>query len=91
VVTLYATGDGQLAPDAVDGVPAVAAWTGYPVSVDFGGYAGEVLYAGRAPGFIGLMQISVRISAGFVQAGAVPVWLTVNGQTSQNGVVLSVR
>lgn len=91
VVTLYATGDGQLGPDAVDGVPAVAAWTGYPVSVDFGGYAGEVLYAGRAPGFIGLMQISVRIPASFVQAGAVPVWLTVNGQTSQNGVVLSVR
>ena len=36
VVTIYATGDGQIGPDAVDGAPAVAAWTGYPVSVDFG-------------------------------------------------------
>ena len=37
------------------------------------------------------MQINVRVPAGFGQAGAIPMWLTVNGQTSQNGVVLSVR
>jgi uncharacterized protein (TIGR03437 family) len=91
VVILYATGDGQTGPDAVDGRPAAAAWTSYPVAVDFGGYAGEVLYAGRAPGSIGLMQINVRVPAEFVPSGAVPVWLTVKGEISQSGVTVNVR
>ncbi len=91
VVTLYATGDGQLGPDAVDGMPATATRTNYPVAVDFGGFGGEVLYAGRAPGFIGLMQINVRIPGEFVPTGAVSVFLRVNGQSSQAGVTLMVR
>jgi uncharacterized protein (TIGR03437 family) len=91
VVTLYATGDGQLGPDAIDGVPASPASTNYGVAVDFDGYGGEVLYAGRAPGFIGLMQINVRIPVEFVPPGAVSVFLRVNGESSQAGVTLMVR
>jgi uncharacterized protein (TIGR03437 family) len=59
--------------------------------VDFDGYAGEVLYAGRAPGFIGLMQINVRIPSQFVPSGAVPVVLMVRGEVSQSGATLSIR
>jgi uncharacterized protein (TIGR03437 family) len=91
IVTLYATGDGQLGPDAIDGKPYGTAKTPYSVSVDFDGYAGEVLYAGRAPGFIGLMQINVRIPSQFVPSGAVPVVLMVRGEVSQSGATLSIR
>jgi uncharacterized protein (TIGR03437 family) len=91
VVTLYATGDGQLGPDAIDGKPYGAAKTSYSVTVDFGGYSGEVLYAGRAPGYIGLMQINVRIPSQYVPSGDVPLVLTVHGETSQNGVTLAIR
>ncbi len=91
VVTFYATGDGQLGPDAIDGKPYGAAKTPYSVSVDFNGYSGEVLYAGRAPGFVGLMQINVRIPSQFVPSGAVPIVLTVRGEPSQAGATLSIR
>jgi len=91
IVTLYATCDGQLGADAIDGKPYGAAKTPYSVSVDFGGYSGEVLYAGRAPGYIGLMQINVRIPSRFVPSGDVPLTLTVRGQASQNGVTLNIR
>ena len=91
VVVLYATGDGQLGPDAIDGKPYGAAKTPYSVSVDFGGYSGELLYAGRAPGFVGLMQINVRIPSQFVPSGAVPILLTVRGETSQAGATISIR
>ena len=91
VVTFYATGDGQLGPDAIDGKPYGAAKTPYSVSADFGGYSGDVLYAGRAPGFVGLMQINVRIPSQFVPSGAVPIVLTVRGESSQTGATLSIR
>jgi len=91
IVILYATGDGQLGADAIDGKPAGAAKTSYAVSVDFGGYSGEILYAGRAPGFVGLMQINVRIPNRFVASGAVPILLTVRGETSQIGATISLR
>ena len=91
IVILYATGDGQLGADAIDGKPAGAAKTSYAVSVDFGGYSGEILYAGRAPGFVGLMQINVRIPSRFVASGAIPILLTVRGETSQIGATISLR
>ncbi len=91
VVTIYATGDGQLGADAIDGKPYGAAKTPYSVSVDFNGYSGEVLYAGRAPGFVGLMQINVRIPSQFVPSGAVPIVLRVRGESSQAGATLSIR
>ncbi len=91
IVTLYATGDGQLGSDAIDGKPYAAGKTSYSVSVDFGGYSGEVLYAGRAPGFVGLMQLNVRIPAQFVPSGAVPIILTVRGEASQPGATISIR
>jgi uncharacterized protein (TIGR03437 family) len=75
IVTLYATGLSQ--------VP--------PVSVTVGGYTAEVLYAGAAPGYSGLLQINVRVPSGFLPPGDQPVVLNVNGFASQAGVTIAVK
>jgi uncharacterized protein (TIGR03437 family) len=59
--------------------------------VDFAGYAADVLYAGRAPGFVGLMQINVRVPLASLLPGMQPVTLSVNGQKSQAGVLLALQ
>ena len=42
--------------------------TNYQVMVAIGGLYADILYAGRAPGFIGLMQINARVPAGLTAA-----------------------
>ena len=77
VVVLYLTGDGQ---------------NGAPVSVQIGNYAADVLYAGPAPGFYGLMQINARIpAAGLPASGSQGVLVTVGGVSSQAGVTIAVH
>jgi uncharacterized protein (TIGR03437 family) len=76
VVVLYLTGDGQ---------------TGAPVSVQIGNYGSDVLYAGPAPGFLGLMQINARIPTGFLPSGSQPVVVTIAGAPTQPGVTIAVR
>ncbi|HUS07266.1 MAG TPA: hypothetical protein VMZ52_13250, partial [Bryobacteraceae bacterium] len=91
VVVFYATGDGQLGADALDGKPAVFSPSSASVAVDIAGYPGEILYAGRAPGFVGLMQINVRLPAALAATGLQPITLSVNGAKSQPGVVLALQ
>ncbi len=91
IITLYATGDGQLGPDALDGQPAGAVATNYQVIVAIGGQYADVLYAGRAPGFIGLMQINARVPAGLTSGGALPITLGVLGMPSQDGVNIAIN
>jgi uncharacterized protein (TIGR03437 family) len=76
IASLYATGQGQ----------AVNA-----VSLRIGGYIAELLYAGPAPGFPGLMQINARVPAGFLPPGLQPVILSIGSARSQDGVTLAVR
>ncbi len=78
IVTLYATGLGQTDPPGVDGavyagkLPRLRA----PVTVRFAGLAGEVLYAGPAPGMVaGVMQINVRLPQHAFAWPQFPVWL----------------
>jgi uncharacterized protein (TIGR03437 family) len=91
IVTFYATGDGQLGPDTIDGQPANATPTNYQVIVAIGGQYAEILYAGRAPGFIGLMQINARIPAGLTSIGATPITLGILGTPSQDGVTIAIN
>jgi uncharacterized protein (TIGR03437 family) len=63
IVVLYATGGGQTSPPGVSGKPAQSPYPRpvLPVSVTIDGRPAEILYAGEAPGFVGLLQINARI------------------------------
>jgi uncharacterized protein (TIGR03437 family) len=76
IISLYATGQGAGA-----GTPGVK----------IGLYAAQLLYAGAAPGFPGLMQINAQIPAGFLAPGIQPIVLTVGGIASQSGVTIAIR
>jgi uncharacterized protein (TIGR03437 family) len=91
VVVLFATGDGILTADAIDGRPALPTKLPGDISLDVGGYRTQILYAGRAPGLVGVMQINARLAGGFSPTGAVPVTLRVNGEVSEANVLIFVR
>jgi uncharacterized protein (TIGR03437 family) len=76
IVSLYATGQGQAAG---------------AVSLKIGLYPAQLLYAGPAPGFPGLMQINAQVPAGFLPPGIQPVVLSVGSATSQAGVTIAVH
>lgn len=76
ILTLYATGTSL--PDKTP-------------QVRVAGLPAEVLFAGPAPGFSGLLQINLRLPAGYVPSGEVPVTLTSAGVASQPGVVVYLK
>ena len=78
VVTLFGTGAGETEP-------------ALPVQVQVGAAPGEVLFAGRAPGLVGLFQVSVKLPGLFTPPGVRPLTLTVGQMTSQPGVTIAVR
>lgn len=93
IVTLFGTGDGETEPLGIDGVPA-----GNPparplqaVQVQVGTAMGEVLFAGRAPGFVGLFQINVQLPGVFTPPGVRPLTVYVGRIASQPGVTIAVK
>lgn len=93
IVTLYATGDGVENPAAVDGQPAADPLPKptLPVTLTVGGYPADILSAGAAPGFAGLLQINARVPSGLASTGNVPMVLRIGAASSQTGVTLAVR
>ena len=90
IVVLYATGEGVTTPPVGDGVPAADP---YPqpaaaVTLLIEGQPADLLYAGSAPDFVGLMQINARVPAGV--SGEAPVTLAAGTQVSKT-VTLSVE
>jgi uncharacterized protein (TIGR03437 family) len=85
VAIIYATGLGQVSPLAVPGIAATTAplqVVGTNPVVEFGGAAGDVIYAGLAPGFVGLYQLNVKIP-GFAPLGMqVPLTITMGANTT---------
>jgi uncharacterized protein (TIGR03437 family) len=51
----------------------------------------RVLFAGEAPGFVGLLQINAQVPAGFVPTGDLPLVLTVGTYQSPAGVTIAVE
>jgi uncharacterized protein (TIGR03437 family) len=84
-ILMYANGLGPVSNQPADGAPALASplsQTTQTVTVNFGGQTATALFAGLAPGFPGLYQINVTVPQGVTPGSAVPVTITVNGQTS---------
>jgi uncharacterized protein (TIGR03437 family) len=88
VVISFLTGLGALSPALQTGEPAALNRVGNPVlTVDEA--AAEILFAGAAPGFVGLNQINFRIPPNTRTGAAIPVRLTANGKQS-NAVTIPV-
>ncbi len=76
VIAIYATGLGQTAPPSLDGAMRTGdRQVAAKVSVTINNVPATVLYAGPAPGFVGLEQINVQVPA--TTSG--PVALSANG------------
>jgi uncharacterized protein (TIGR03437 family) len=93
IVVLYATGEGQTAPAGVTGQAAAAPFPlpVLPVTLTIANVPATVLFAGEAPGFVGLMQINAQVPGGFVPTGDLPVLLTVGTYQSPAGVTIAVE
>ena len=93
IVTLFATGEGQVTPaprdGQISGVPLASPMQ--PVAVKIGGVSAEVLYAGAAPSLVaGVMQVNVRVPADAMTGEATPIELIVGGRSSQVDVVMAI-
>jgi len=60
------------------------------VSVSIAGQTANILYAGEAPGYIGLMQVNAQIPTA-TASGAAAVVLTIGAASSQSGVTITVQ
>jgi len=95
VIMIYATGEGATSPAGVDGLMALAASPGPPppaLTVQIGGQAATVSYAGNAPGLVeGTLQINAVVPMSVAPGNAVPVSFAVGGASSPAGVTIAVR
>jgi uncharacterized protein (TIGR03437 family) len=89
IIFLYANALGPVNNQPTDGAPALDATstTKNPVTVTIGGQTATASFAGLAPGFPGLYQINVTVPSGAQTGNAVPITLTVNGQTSAQSTI----
>jgi uncharacterized protein (TIGR03437 family) len=95
VVSLYATGGGDLEPQTLAGLLAPfdpLHRVRLPVSVTLGGVPASVEYAGASPGLVtGLVQINVRIPDSIAPGPSLPVSLLVGARRTQPAVTIAVR
>jgi uncharacterized protein (TIGR03437 family) len=94
VITLWATGAGQLSPPGIDGAVVDATSlpvTALPVLAQIGGQDAAVLYSGGAPGLVeGVIQVNLRIPAASPAGDALPLVLRIGDNTSQPGITIAV-
>ena len=95
IVTFFATGEGVMSPRRTTGEPAPMEppfpVPDLPVAVHVGGVDAEILYAGAAPGYVGLLQVNARIPVGAITGSNVPIELQVGENTSTNTVTMAVE
>jgi uncharacterized protein (TIGR03437 family) len=96
---MFMTGEGQTSPPGITG--AITAATLPPpqvtpaplqfIQVSIGGQQALWTYAGEAPGVVaGLMQLNVQIPAN-APSGALAIAVSAGGNTSQNGITVTVQ
>jgi uncharacterized protein (TIGR03437 family) len=85
-VVIYCTGLGSVTPKVAEGAPPPAvpplSTTDNAVTVTIGGTAATVAFSGLTPGAPGVYQINAVVPSGIVTGDAVPVVISVAGQTS---------
>jgi uncharacterized protein (TIGR03437 family) len=93
------TGEGQTNPQGVTGKITTATLpppqvTPAPlqfIQVSIGAQQALWTYAGEAPGMVaGVMQFNVQIPAN-APSGALPIQVSMSGNTSQSGITVSVQ
>ena len=97
-VVIFLTGEGQTSPAGVTGkvttvsaVPLMTPRPVLPVSVLIGGQAASVASYGKVPGVTsGVMQLNARIPSN-VPSGNLAISVSVGGNTSPDGVTVSVE
>jgi len=84
-----ASGEQSRAPRVGEAIEIYGTGYGAGATVTIGGVAGEVLFAGPAPGFPGLAQLNTRVPAGAAAGAEIPVRITMSGRQS-NTVTMGV-
>jgi uncharacterized protein (TIGR03437 family) len=97
VVSVYMTGEGQTSPAGVTGkVTNVTSVSQIPVpllpiAVLINNQPANYTFAGEAPGFVsGVLQLNVQIPSN-APSGNLPIVVSIGGNSSQNGVTVSVK
>ena len=91
VVVIYCSGLGAVNPPVKQGdAPTTASRTVNEATVTIGGVKADVQYAGVTPGYAGLYQVNATVPVTVAPGNAVPVTITVAGQTS-NTVTIAVK
>ncbi|HUB79243.1 MAG TPA: IPT/TIG domain-containing protein [Bryobacteraceae bacterium] len=78
-LTIYATGEGLTNGANLTGAPAAAPYPQpqLPVSVTVSGITAQVVWAGSAPGLVGLLQVDLIVPGPYLPSGATPLELSV--------------
>ena len=82
---IYCTGLGTVHPSVTTGTPAsttTLSYTDNTITVTIGGQNATVLFAGLAPGYVGLYQVNAIVPSGIPASDTVPVVLTGGGLSS---------
>jgi uncharacterized protein (TIGR03437 family) len=90
VLLFYCAGLGVTNPPVADGVASPSsptAQTQSPVTMTIGGQNATVQYAGLVATLVGLYQVNAVMPAGVTPGNAVPVLLTVAGQTGPAAII----
>jgi trimeric autotransporter adhesin len=83
-LTIYATGEGLTDGPNISGEPAAAPYPqpNLPVTATLGGVPAQIVWAGSAPGLVGLLQVNLLIPGPYLPSGAAPLQLTVGTVSS---------
>ena len=95
VVAVFGTGQGVVEPVIETGQRAAAAEPLNRVTSAFsamiGGVESEVLFSGLAPGFVGLVQVNVRVPPEVEPGPQTPLKIDIGGVSTQPGLTLAVE
>jgi len=84
-LVIFCTGLGTVTPSVPAGTAApltALSWTDNPVTVTVGGLDAGFLFAGLAPGWVGLYQVNVTVPSGIAATSNAPVVVTTAGVSS---------